>query len=68
LAFGNAVRAQDTHRVAAVQMHAALGEVDANLENAERVRRALAQPACDSGDLAPEGTSRPKSRFTAAPA
>jgi Carbon-nitrogen hydrolase len=42
LALGGAVRAQDGKgrvRVAAVQMHATLGEVDANLENAERWTR-----------------------------
>ena len=42
LALGGAARAQDGKRrvrVAAVQMHATLGEVDANLENAERWTR-----------------------------
>jgi predicted amidohydrolase len=42
LAFSNSTRAQDGKRrvrVAAVQMHATLGEVDANLENAERWAR-----------------------------
>jgi hypothetical protein len=42
LALGQIVRAQDGKRrvrVAAVQMHATLGEVDANLENAERWAR-----------------------------